>query len=246
MENKSYHSRPLVCIFDSGIGGLNLLAECYRRIPQADYMYFADNFNVPYGNLPAAKINSLVFDIFRQISSFHPSAAVVACNTVTAECILSLRAKYAFPILGMEPALKQAWKRGGKYLVLATEATVNSAGFAKLIKAYGSMAEVCALKDLARRIEEGLAHGERIEPELPSGNYSSVVLGCTHYIFIKKFIKEKYNCEVYDGISGTADHLRAVLGISDHICEKPPEVAFKCGDFAKNKAIFEQLKQNNN
>ena len=97
-----------VCVFDSGIGGLNLLAECAALCPDRDFIYFADNDNVPYGNMTRARMRELVFGIFDEIAGCNPSAAVVACNTVTAAFIRDLRAAYPFPIVGIQPAVKQA------------------------------------------------------------------------------------------------------------------------------------------
>ena len=237
--------RPLVCLFDSGIGGINLLIECERRIPQADYIYFADNYNVPYGNLSEKKISELVFSVFDKISAVHPSAAVVACNTVTANCVKALRAKYSFPVLGVEPAVKQASEYGGNFLVLATEATCKSAAFGSLISKYGSRATVFPCRNLANKIEQNIfsAELENIALTLPKGNFSSVVLGCTHYIFIEKYIKKLYNCKIFDGMAGTADHLRSILGIDDHFSSQNVEISFFCGDFAKNRTVYEKFKQ---
>ena len=245
MECSDCGRRPLVCLFDSGIGGLNLLDACVRRLPQVDFYYFADNFNVPYGNLGEGEIYTLVKGVFREIAACRPVAAVVACNTVTAGCISSLRKTYGFPILGIEPALKQAWKRGGDYLVLATRSTCSSPAFASLMQKYGSRATVCPCGDLAERIERGIfsLDGEALVSCLPQGGYNSVVLGCTHYIFIEKAIQKRYGCPVFDGMSGTAAHLATILGNSAHFSADSGKIAFFCGDFTKNRAVFEKMQQ---
>ena len=84
---------PTVCFFDSGIGGLCLLYECVRKLPDVDFVYFADNENVPYGSLDKNTLIAKVDEIFLRIQNLNPSAAVVACNTVTANCIDYLRNK---------------------------------------------------------------------------------------------------------------------------------------------------------
>lgn len=238
--------RPLVCMFDSGIGGLNLLYACRRRLPGADYYYLADNYFVPYGNLAEEEVRRRVFRFFKEISALRPDAAVVACNTVTAECIADLRAVFPFPIIGVEPAVKQAAKLGGKFLVLATEATCKSNSFLRLISAYGGEAEVYPLKGLAREIENNIfsLDAEALASGLPGGDYRSVVLGCTHYIFIAKSIQKRYSAQVFDGMAGTADHLVTILGNFDHFSKERGKIAFFCGDFAKNRAIFEKLEHN--
>lgn len=237
--------RPLVCLFDSGIGGLNLLKACALRVPYADYFYFADNFNVPYGNLGEEEVNARVLSFFREIDELKPDAAIIACNTVTAECISVLRTKFNFPILGVQPALKQAAALGGEYLVLATEATCKSVAFSELVAKYGREAVMFPLKNLAAEIERNIfaLDGDGLAARLPTGNYKSVVLGCTHYIFIKNAIKKRYLCPVFDGMSGTADHLATILGKNDHQAAHNGKIAFFCGDFSKNRAVFEKIKQ---
>ena len=154
MENQPRGKAPLVCLFDSGIGGLNLLRACSVRMPYVNFCYFADNYNVPYGNLCEGEIRRLVFSAFSQIAALCPDAAAVACNTVTAECVHELRRVFPFPVVGVEPAVKQAFEYGGKYLVLATEATCKSAAFFKLLSKYGKGAEVHAMKSLGVRTTE--------------------------------------------------------------------------------------------
>lgn len=237
---------PLVCVFDSGIGGLNLLNACVRRMPQADYCYFADNFRVPYGNLPEGEVKERVMRLFGEMAKLSPDAVAIACNTVTAECISDLRKRFAFPVIGMEPAVKQAAVAGGKFLVLATESTCRSAAFARLINRYGADAEVCPQRLLAGRIEREIfsLDAKTMADDLPAGRYKAVVLGCTHYVFIKKAVKERYRAPVFDGVLGTADHLAATLGIFDHSTKRTGKIDFICGDLAKNRAVFEMLQHN--
>lgn len=245
MCNQKNAQGPLICMFDSGIGGLNLLRACVHRLPQADFCYFADNYNVPYGNLGEREIKRRVFGIFEKIAALHPDAAVVACNTVTTECITDLRAAFRFPIIGVEPAVKQAALCGDNFLVLATEATCGSASFKKLISKYGVVADVRPMPRLAEEIEQNIfsLDGDALAAGLPRGNFSSVVLGCTHYVFIEKAIKKLYCCPVFDGMLGTADHLVATLGKFDHLTSRMGKIAFFCGDFAKNKAVFDKINQ---
>lgn len=245
MKDNLPRSRPLICLFDSGIGGLQLLKACVRRMPQADFCYFADNYNMPYGNLGENKIFSLVDGVFEKIARMHPAVAAVACNTVTAHCIAKLRAKYEFPVIGMEPALKQAHAAGGRYLVLATRATCGSRAFASLMARYGNGAEVFPCDGLASEIEASAPEipGRRLAEGLPHGNYNSVVLGCTHYVFIEQEVKERYRCPVFDGISGTADHIHSMIGNFDHQSTNNQKIDFISGNFTKNRLIFGRIMQ---
>ncbi len=241
---KNTDNNPLVCFFDSGIGGLSLLYECVRRLPRVDFTYFADNYRMPYGSLTHEKMTEYVDEAFSGISALNPAAAVAACNTVTAHCIDFLRKKYSFKILGIQPAIKPAVSLGGKCLVLATPSTAESSSLKQLVEKYGgNNTEVEACPELAAHIEKNvnnLTFGE-ICSFLPVIKADSVVLGCTHYVFVKEFIAKFYNCPVFDGIDGTAAHLCEVLGISDHQEPRIQKITFTGGDSAKNRDIFRSL-----
>ena len=240
--------RP-VCVFDSGAGGLNLLYECASRLRHTSFCYFADNYNVPYGSLPAGRIRSLVSGIFEEISSLNPLAAVVACNTATAVCISRLRARYSFPIIGIQPAVKQAVKTEGECLVLATPATLSSPSFAALCASFGKgRVRAAACPALAGYIEEHIFEYPRLDVArfLPEGRPSSVVLGCTHYVFAKNAIAEHYGCATFDGILGTADHLCTLCGKEDKNSLFNQKISFFGGDFNKNSKIYSMLSDINN
>ena len=235
---------PSVCVFDSGIGGISLLFECVRRLPRVDFTYFADNFRVPYGNLSRVELIKRVDEVFKEISKTNPAAAVVACNTVTAHCIDFLRNKYDFPIIGIQPAVKPAVETGGKCLVLATPSTVNSESFKNLLERYGnSNTQVVACDKLAYYIEQNILNlsADGIENLLPKYKADTVVLGCTHYVLAKKIIQSYYDCPVFDGIVGTADHLKEILGIYDHNGQRAQKIAFSGGDSYKNRKVFNYL-----
>ena len=235
---------PSVCVFDSGIGGISLLFECVRRLPRVDFTYFADNYRVPYGNLSHEELIERVDDIFEEIANTNPAAAVVACNTVTAHCIDFLRSKYNFPILGIQPAVKPAVEIGGKCLVLATPSTVKSEAFKQLLQRYGGgNTHVVACDKLASYIEQNLLNlsADGVENLLPKYEPDTVVLGCTHYVLAKKIIQSYYNCPVFDGISGTADHLKEILGIIDHNGQRAQKIAFSGGDSYKNRKVFNYI-----
>lgn len=245
MEYQTTSNRPLVCLFDSGIGGLNLLLGCVRAIPQADYCYYADNFNVPYGNMDSDEIYRRAESFFALMEERRPTAAAVACNTVTARAIAKLRAQHSFPIVGIQPPVKQAAQRGGNFLVLTTRATYLSPSFRALVKRYERGAVLCPCDGLAERIEQnyqGISE-EELADILPAGDYRSVVLGCTHYVFLKKAISKMYRCPVFDGIVGTADHLKTLIGTADHSADFKGKIEFFCGDFNKNRRIFSILER---
>lgn len=231
---------PKVCFFDSGIGGLTLLYECVRILPDAEYIYFADNYNVPYGSLSESRLIEKADGVFRQIALLKPSAAVIACNTVTARCAGYLREKFKFPIIGIQPAVKPA-AAAGSCAVLATPSTAESAALKQLVERFGrGRTAVAPCPELASYIENNILNieSEKIKKLLPEIQADGVVLGCTHYSFVKKIIAKHYSCPVFDGNLGTAVHLRSLLGNFDHRLPKPPEITFIGGDEVKNREVF--------
>lgn len=247
MEN-TFSATPSVAFFDSGIGGLTLLNECVRKLPYVNFIYVADNFNVPYGNKPADKLLQLVDAHFQMISGLNPTVAVIACNTVTASCARFLRSKYSFPIIGIQPAVKPAAKDGGKCIVLATPATAASAPVKELVQRYGNgTTEVIPCPELAAYVEQHIYNLNRddVSNLLPRTRADSVVLGCTHYIYVEKYIADFYECRVYDGLSGTARRLCQILGTDDHFRKSLGKVTFLGGDTEKNAKVFAILHPQN-
>ena len=234
---------PTVCFFDSGIGGLWLLYECVKKLPDVDFIYFSDNAHVPYGSLPQDKLIELTDSVFSEMSKLNPKAAVIACNTVTARCIEYIRNKYPFEVIGIQPAVKPAAKNG-KCLVLATPSTAESKPLRSLIDKFGNgRAITVACPDLAQYIENNVENldEEYIKRNLPKIDCDSVVLGCTHYIYVKDIVKSFYNCPVFDGIEGTAANLVKKLGKNDHRAKRAQKITFEGGLVVKNRNIFRNL-----
>ena len=233
-----------VCFFDSGIGGLWLLYECVKKLPDVDFIYFSDNDNVPYGSLPQGRLIELTDSVFNKMAKLNPTAAVVACNTVTSRCIDHLRTKFPFEILGIQPAVKPATAVGGRCLVLATPSTAESQSLHDLIDRYGrDLVKIVACPELAQYIENNVDNidEEYIRSILPQVECESVVLGCTHYIYIKELVKAYYNCPVFDGIEGTANNLAAKLGRDDHLRRRAQKITFDGSSVVKNRNIFRAL-----
>ncbi len=204
-------------VFDSGLGGLTVLAACVQNLKNEIFYYYGDNRHAPYGNLKEKKIKKYVNNAFKRFSRLKVKAVVIGCNTATAVCIEALRKKYSFPIIGAEPAVFSAAKDGGEAWVLVTKATYDSERFNRLLKkASGAFpkAKVIpkACPTLAGAIEKNLLKKTfDYTPFLPKGNPDAVVLGCTHYIYIKEQIEKLYNCKVYDGNIGIVNRLKFIF-----------------------------------
>lgn len=200
-------------VFDSGIGGMTLMAECLKLMPKVHYYYLGDNTNAPYGNLSKQKILSLTKKAFENFVKLDVDAVVVACNTVTAECVDILRKDYKFKIFGVEPAVKPALKYydGRKILTISTVATQKSIKFKKLIKKLGRFKfQLKPIKNLAIDIEKNIMNLQdlKLDNYFTVKNNCAIVLGCTHYIYLKEHIEKTCNLPVIDGNFGTAKNIQ--------------------------------------
>ena len=186
----------MIGVFDSGLGGLSVLNALVAALPNADYIYFADSANSPYGSKTEAFIQGRVLAIGDYLADEGCSMIVVACNTATVAAIQALRSRHPnIAVVGVEPGIKPAAQASvsRKIAVLATEATANSDRLAQLIRdhAAGVSEAIVACPGWATLVEQchlddpGLAldAAQRLEELLATG-VDQVVLGCTHYSFL--------------------------------------------------------------
>lgn len=134
-------------VFDSGIGGISVLAELIRQLPQEDFIFYGDNQNAPYGVREAREIRALSTVCVQHLVDQGVKAVVVACNTASSAAIDHLRGVFSLPIVAMEPAIRPAsrMRRQGKILVLATEATLALERYHSRIAELGIAGEVISL-----------------------------------------------------------------------------------------------------
>ena len=213
-----------VGVFDSGVGGLTVLYECVRLLPQVKFYYLGDNEHAPYGSRSEEEIIFLVEQALQVFAKKGVDAVVLACNTVTAVAAERLRREFPFPVVGIEPAIKPAAAQCKNILVLVTPRTAGSMRLSRLISAVPQCAvTVFPAPDLAGAIEQAVTHNVplNLSSHLPKGEYDGIVLGCTHYIYFKREIGAFYSAPVFDGNFGTAKRLASVLkqeivGTADH------------------------------
>ena len=210
-----------IAFFDSGVGGLTVLAACKPYLEKEILYYYGDNQHAPYGNLPKAKIRKLVLRAFKRFKRLRVKAAVIACNTATAVCIEELRQRFSFPIVGAEPAVFPACAKGGEIFILATRATCESERLLTLCRRAERLYPNCTVRVapcdlLAGEIEANLQNPNYDYARfLPRGKPNAVVLGCTHYIYIKERLEKHYGCKAFDGNEGIAKRLCALLEEKD-------------------------------
>ena len=211
-------------VFDSGVGGISILLELQRLLPNEDFIYYGDRANAPYGSKTHEEILEISKEIFNDLINRGCKAIVVACNTATAVAIEPLRAAFPeLPIIGIEPAVKPARVAGCKrVLVLATPVTVNEKRFAALLRANsGDECEFIGVPchSLAYMIENDASSAE-IEEYMSSvfapyrnEGFDGIVLGCTHYPLVREEIKRAAgnSVKIFDGSEGTARRTSALL-----------------------------------
>lgn len=197
-------------VFDSGVGGLSVLQALRAELPHERFVYLADSGNAPYGERGDAFVQARTHAIADYlVREHHIKALVVACNTATAAAIHEARERYPqLPLVGVEPALKPAVaaSQTGRIGVIGTRGTLTSAKFARLLASLDGQAQfvVQPCDGLAHAIERST---EQAIPEAPdatetralcarytgamgrfgaqTGEMDTLVLGCTHYVFVQ-------------------------------------------------------------
>lgn len=191
----------MIGVFDSGVGGLSVWREIARQLPHHDTLYVADQAHVPYGPRPLEQVREFAEEIARFLLAEGAAVIVVACNTASAAALHHLRATFPHtPFVGMEPAVKPAVQNThtGVVGVIATPATFQGELFAALLQRFATdvhvLTRVCP--GLVEAVETGaldtpateaLLH-DCLQPLLDSG-IDQLVLGCTHYPFLRPVIE---------------------------------------------------------
>ncbi len=194
-------------------------------MPEEDYLFFGDSANAPYGSRPVEEVRALTLAGVAHLLDMGAKCIVIGCNTATSAAVAILREKYPdIPIIGLEPAIKPAALAhpGGRVLVLATELTIHLAKCQRLMEKYSHSAHLIPLE--APGLMDFVEAGKMGTPELAEFLHKlllpyiqepvdAVVLGCTHYPFLKEDIAQAlgYPVTFYDGGEGTARETRAQL-----------------------------------
>jgi glutamate racemase len=213
-----------VGVFDSGVGGLSVLHALRHELPHEDFLYVGDSGHAPYGDRAAEFVVERAITITDFLIRQGAKAVVVGCNTATAVAAASLRARFTIPIVAIEPAVKPAASRTRSRVVgvLATAGTLSSASMAKLLASYGADVEfvIQPCPGLADQVEKGELASDKtralveryIRPIMEKGA-DIVVLGCTHYPFLRQIIQEAAGpaVEVIDPATPVARELRRRL-----------------------------------
>ncbi len=249
-------SRP-IGIFDSGVGGLSVLLEIEKILPNETFVFVADQAFVPYGKKTKEELVDRVSKIVNFLISKGVKAVVIACNTATVYTIDEIRAAFSIPIIGTVPVVKTLGKisKTRKAAVLSTPATAQSPYLAELIHTFTPDMEVfkVAGSNLEELVEEGDLDSSAItavlEKELPplvTHGVDAIALGCTHYPFLREKIQSIVGTEVQlvDSGNAVARRLASVLDQNHILAEhKSSDEFFTTGDTNKFHRVAEALIQ---
>lgn len=224
MKKGEDFDRP-IAVFDSGVGGISVLRELVRIMPNENYIYFGDSQNAPYGTKTLEEVRKLTRNHAMELFDRGAKGLVVACNTATSAAVRVLREEFLeIPIVGIEPAVKPAatFMENPRVLVMATPMTIREEKLKKLIAEYADLGEIIPLPcpGLMNFVERGDLDGEDLMRylnellfEYQKNPVDAVVLGCTHYPFVRnaiaKVLGEKV--KIFDGGEGTAREMKRRL-----------------------------------
>lgn len=254
-------------VFDSGVGGISVLNDLRRLLPAERYVYYSDAGFCPYGGRPQSEITARAAAITEFLLDQGAKLIVVACNTATIAAVEYLRATYAVPFIGMEPAIKPAIEqtRTGVVGVMATGAALAGERFHRLLARQSADARIITqpCPGLVEQVEAGDLAGprtrelvERYARPLIEAGADTLVLGCTHYPFLRPLIAGIVGAEValLDTGAAVARQTRRVLereglladragpgGVEWHTSGDPGRLAEIVGQLAEGAPLERQV-----
>ena len=249
-------NRP-IGVFDSGVGGLTVAREIFKQLPNEEIIYFGDTLRAPYGSRDFDEITKFTLQICEFLANQDVKALVIACNSIVAASYAEIVKNFDMPVIGViEPACQEAAKHSEAAVgLMATAATVKSGAYERLFGQAGGTQEFysVACPALVPLIEDGKMGSEEAldavrgyVDELLAHNIDSLILGCTHYPFLRPEVElvSEGKIRIIDPAVGTARELEKVLTQLDMKREatSPPEHKFFIsGDRTKFDSIYKTL-----
>lgn len=245
-------------VFDSGLGGLSLVKEIFKQLPNEEIIYFADTARAPYGIRPLAEVRQFVFEIIEFLETKDVKLVVIACNTATAAGLMTARERFSIPIVGViEPGAESAVKasKNNRIGVIATEGTIRSEAYPKAINLLNFKAITfgVACQQFVELVEKGKTDGKEVKEiamkclsPLLKQDIDTLILGCTHFSFleneVKKVVGERVT--IVDPALKTIEYIKYILksnGTERINKESPTNQFFTSGDIDTFKRIGERL-----
>lgn len=244
-------------IIDSGVGGLTVVKEMMRQLPNESIIYLGDTARCPYGPRSSSEISQFTWEMTRYLETYHIKMLIIACNTATAVALEEIRDSLSIPVLGViNPGARAAIKVSQKNRigVIGTEMTIKSKAYEQALKKIRKHVTVhgLACPKLVPLVESGEwtgAFAEKIVAEsirpLKDKNIDTLILGCTHYPLLQPVIESYFQGGIKI-ISSGEETAREASAILDHIGmlntpeEQPDHVFFTTGSKSMFKTIAEQ------
>jgi glutamate racemase len=247
-------NRP-IGIFDSGVGGLSVLLEIQKLLPNETFIFLADQSFVPYGEKSKEQLVDRVTKIMSFFWDKEVKAIVVACNTATVYTIEEMRQKFDLPIVGTVPVVKTLANisKTKKAAILSTPATAKSPYLSDLIDRFAPDIEITKVggSNLEELVEEGELGSPQIHavlqkelPPLVAAGVDAIALGCTHYPFLRERIQQIVgsNVSVVDSGGAVARRLNQVLTNNNIMAnQKNTDEYYTTGDEHKFQRVAEKL-----
>lgn len=244
----------MIGIFDSGIGGLSIYSALKRLMPQVSYMYFADHFHFPYGEKTMRQIIDYSVGISDFLINQGSELIVVACNTATISSIQHLRKTFQIPFVGTVPAIKPACihSKSRKVAVLLTHTAARGNVFHDLLSSWAKGVEVKSIRT-PKLVEisegqlqdtpEALSYLHSILDPLKKTGFDSLVLGSTHFIFLKSWIQKIYSeqFQIFDPADGVARQTQRILDQTHNSYQKSSDVFITSGDIEEYRTKLKTL-----
>lgn len=227
----------VICFFDSGIGGLPYLKWLKDRMPYCSCVYTADSANFPYGTKSSDELRNITVNaIDKIIRKIDPAIIVIACNTASVTALPKLRELYTLPFVGVVPAVKPAAINSGlkRIGLFATNKTVSDSYTDMLISQFASDCEIFrfANSDIVSFVENDLLNYADDEKQIikmikPAVDFfienkvDHVVIGCTHFIFLEKYLRKMFPPEIsiIDSREGVGKQAVKLINEYNVICE---------------------------
>ncbi|MCL2565469.1 MAG: glutamate racemase [Defluviitaleaceae bacterium] len=249
-------NRP-IGVFDSGVGGLTVAKEIFAQLPNEEITYFGDTFRAPYGSRDLSEITVFTMQICEFLESQNVKALVIACNSIVAASYDEIVKNFKMPVIGViEPACQEAAKYSKSAVgLMATAATVNSGAYERLFEKVGGKQAfhsipcpslVPIIEDGKMGSEEALNEVRKYANELLTHNIDTLILGCTHYPFLRPEVETVTEGKVYiidpaQGTTRTLAQTLAMLNMERKETSPPEHKFFISGDRTKFDFVYKTL-----
>lgn len=215
-------------IIDSGLGGFSVLKGLLDKGIMAEYYYLYDNKYHPYGSKTKAELNSIAYKNISTLLIYGVDMVVIACNTMTAGTIDSVRRMFSLPIIGVEPPIKPCVKECRKVAILATPFTIHSERLhSQIVRStetdfyYPELSSLAELVENTIYIDKSISEGYLRDECRSINDCDGVVVGCTHYNFILPEIQSVFEkAKIYTSIDGVVGRVQAVMTDNGWVSEK--------------------------